>query len=119
MAREFIARNPAGGRFRMPPLQSKHNPYFIADRKRAVCTAILSGKDRKTIAEEHKISERTVKRYLKENNIQPRKEKADTLEERIKLALRLGKKVTEIAKDEGLSRTRIYQIMDAKGIKKK
>ena len=57
---------------------------------------------------EQKISRRTVEKYLKENGIQPRKEHADTLEERIKLALRLGKKVQDIAKDEGISRQRVY-----------
>ncbi len=118
MAREFIARNPTGGRFRIPPLQSKHNPFFLADRKKAVCTGFLGGKDKETIAKEHKITIRTVEKYLKENNIQPRKERADTLEERIRLSIRLGKKVTEVAKDEKISRQRVYQIMNAKGITK-
>ncbi len=117
-AREFIAKNPTGGRFRFPPQESKHNPYFVSDRKKAVCREFLSGKAKSTIAVEYKISEKTVRNYLKENNIQPRKEKADTLEERIRLSIRLGKKVTEVAKDEKISRQRVYQIMNAKGITK-
>lgn len=116
-AREIIAKMPNGWRFRTPPMMSKHNPYFVWDRKKAVCEAILSGEDRKAVAEKHKICMSTVEKILKENGIQPRKEKADTMVERIQLALKLKMPVTEIAKREGISRQRVYQIMKEKGIR--
>lgn len=115
MVREFLARNPGGGRFRFPPAESKHNPLFLADRKKAVCQAIIAGESREDTAIRHKITVRTVERYLKENNIGTRKEKAKTRKEQLQeyLGKYTKKKIAEML---GISRTRLYQIMEEEGI---
>jgi DNA invertase Pin-like site-specific DNA recombinase len=116
VARDFIAQNPNGGRFRTPPAISKHNPIYVEERNQAICQAVLGGEERELLARRYKITIRTVGKILKANNIETRKERTETLEERIKLALRLGKAKTDIARDEGISRQRLYQIIKEKGI---
>jgi hypothetical protein len=116
-ARGVTAKAPGGGRLRFPPWESSHNPYFVRDRKKAICDEILDGEIKKTVAENHKISLRHVEKILRENGIEIRKERTNTLEARIRLARKLGKKVTDIAEDEEVSRVRIYQIMKKKRIR--
>ena len=113
--RAFIATHPNGGRFRSPPQISKHNPYFLKDRKKAVCQEALAGEAREDIARKHRISIATVKRYLKENGIQTRKEKAKTRKEQLQEYLGKYNK-QKIADMLGISRTRLYQIMKEEGV---
>lgn len=112
---DLHAKDPKGGRLRYPPAVSKHNPYFLEERKVSVCREFLGGDAKDQIAEKHKISISTVERYLKENNINTRKEKITTRKEQLREYL--GKYTKKrIAEMLGISRTRLYQIMEEEGI---
>jgi DNA invertase Pin-like site-specific DNA recombinase len=115
--RALTLKYPNGGRFRHPPLVSTHNPDFVDDRNKAVCQEYLSGSTKEEIIERHKICMRTIEKILRNNGIETRKEKQKSRRETIIEMLQKKVKKEEIAKALGISRQRLYQIMQEEGLK--
>ena len=65
----LIDKNPDGGRFRTPPVNSKHNPIYTGKRDSLICKMRLNGNKISEIAEAVNLHIRTVRKILRKNNI--------------------------------------------------
>ena len=110
---QLYQKNPNGGRFRYPPRFSNHNPDFRENRNKQICEKRNEGLSLREISEEFNLGRTTIKKILKNNGMSfiPEK-KAESRIERIKLMLKTGMNKRQIAKREGISRTRLYQILN-------
>jgi Mor family transcriptional regulator len=106
-----------GSRFRIPTTESKHNPLYRKSRNKSICQRYMGGATPEKIASDYHISVRRVNQILSNNGIKRKEENQKSLEERIRLALRMNMTVTEIAKREGRSRQWIYQVIREKNLK--
>jgi len=105
---------PNGGRPRIAPKTSKHNPNFRKDRNKQICHDRTQGIKQKEIAEKYGLCLITIKKILKENGLTEKKEQNKIYE--VIAMLKTGYNVTQIKKKTGYSRTWIYEIKRREGL---
>jgi len=106
---------PDGGRPRITPKNSKHNPNFRKDRNKQICHDRTQGFTQKEIAEKHGLCLRTIKKILKENGMTTKKERLNIIDE-IKELRKLGYNKSQIAEKLKISRPTVNEHMKRGGI---
>jgi len=107
---------PNGGRPRIAPEMSKHNPNHRKDRNKQICKDRTQGFSLRDIAQKHNLCLSSIKKILKENGLTAKKERLNIAEE-IKMLRKAGYNKKEIAKKLDVSRPTIYEHMKRAGIK--
>lgn len=115
--RLLIEKNPDGGRFRIPPLISSHNPIHVKKRNSQICRMRQEGRLTSEIADAIGLTTRTVQMILKENGLSRPAEKKKSRLEQLNELLASGDSRKSIADKLGISRARLYQIMKDEGLK--
>jgi len=118
LGRQLNDYYPSGGRPRIAPILSNHNPYHRRDRNKLICQDCERGLTSKEIAEKFYLSKRRIQLILKENGLSGKRDIKDISRvERIRLALKMGEKKASIARREGICRNRVYQIIEEEGLR--
>ena len=117
LSRDVNKYFPNGVRLRIAPEFSGHNPNYREDRNKQICEKRNEGLSLREISEEFNLSKRYVQNILKENGMAGISEREnESRVERIKMALKVNMSVMKIAKKEGISRERVYQILRKEGL---
>jgi hypothetical protein len=111
--RKYLPEN--GGRFRIPPEGSPHDPFYREDRDKRICEMRMKGYTINEIAENFELAKITIHRILKANGLITKKSRIEKAEQ-IKIMLNMGMSKKKIAEKLGISREWVYQIMKKEGL---
>ena len=114
---ETVIIKAGGKQYRFPPPNSGHNPLFKRKRDRNICSECEKGVLIKEISIQNELSEIRIKQILKENGIKTREGKIISLKEKIKLMLKVRYSIKAIAKELGVTRQWVHNIIKKEGLK--
>jgi AraC-like DNA-binding protein len=112
-----IIEKAEGMRLSIPRKTSQSNRFFREDRNKRLCRAAIEIKDIKEIAYQFNLSTRQTRRILSENGLTFQADRKKSRREQLVELLACNYTRKRIAEMLGISRQRLYQILNEEGLK--